>query len=145
MGLFGRKKKGQGGFAKGKTASGLVSFDGDRIRANVKSASEAKMAIKELRVMKKALSADKKAVASRLSEIRAQRQVKLGKRGSMMRGGKGLGRFVRSVQSASRDSERASHATAVAPYEEEKTRIERKMIAIDQMIAKLEAHSIQYE
>ena len=57
-----------------------------------------------------------------------------------MRGGGGLGKFVRAIQTVSRDSKRAGLANDLAPLEQEKVRIERMVGAIDSLIIRLEAY-----
>jgi hypothetical protein len=57
----------------------------------------------------------------------------------MMKGAGGLGKFVRAVQSASRDSKRAQLANALAPYEKEKQDTDAMLRAIDSAILQVEA------
>ena len=59
-------------------------------------------------------------------------------RGSLLRGGGGIGRFVRAVQSVSRDGQRAGLASAVAPLEAERHRLDTVMHSIDEIMVKLE-------
>ena len=94
----------------------FVQIVGKEIRVNTSTVAEAKFAIKELKLKKKEYSLQKRAVTDKQKEIRAQYTDEVRSRGSMMRGGGGLGKFVRAVQSASRDSKRAQLANALAPY-----------------------------
>ena len=55
-------------------------------------------------------------------------------------GGRGFGRFIRVLQTASRDRKRRGLAEALAPLEDEKARIDRVMLALDQAILKLETY-----
>ncbi len=118
----------------------LVRIEGDIVRYNVNNLAEAKIALKELKLKKKEFGVLKREVVARQKEIRASYTHEVRNRGSMMRGGGGLGKFVRAIQTVSRDSKRAGLANDLAPLEQEKVRIERMVGAIDSLIIRLEAY-----
>jgi hypothetical protein len=103
----------------------------------------AKLAIKELRLAKKSLGVQKKAVTTQMAQMRARRRIEQGKRGPMMRGGGSLGKIVRAGQRAGRDAERKQHAEALAPLERNKAEIDRRMLNIDAAITQLESYIAQ--
>jgi hypothetical protein len=122
----------------------FVQIVGKEIRVNTSTVAEAKFAIKELKLKKKEYSLQKRAVTDKQKEIRAQYTDEVRSRGSMMRGGGGLGKFVRAVQSASRDSKRAQLANALAPYENQKQDIDAILRAIDSAILQVEAAILKH-
>jgi hypothetical protein len=61
----------------------------------------------------------------------------------MMRGGGNLGKFTRGMQSLGRDADKRNHAARLQPYQQEKARLDRYMLGIDQMINQLEAYILQ--
>lgn len=119
--------------------SEYVQISENEIRFHADNAAESKLAIKELKLKKKEFSVLKQTVVAEQKRIRAQYTAELRTRGSMVRGGGGVGRFVRSVQSVSRDSRRAQLARDLAPVEKKKQKIEATMRAIDQAIIQLES------
>lgn len=119
--------------------SNLVQIIGTQVIVNTNTAAEAKLAIKELKLKKKEYSLQKKAVTEQEKLIRAQYTAEVRSRGSVMRGGGGIGKFFRVLQSSSRDSRRAQLARDLAPYENEKHEIESMMRAIDSAIIQIEA------
>lgn len=123
--------------------SSLVQVDNDRIRASYDSVAEARMAIKELRFRKKEFSLKKRELSAAMKAIRAQYSAEIRNRGGMVRGGGKVGRFVRVVQSASRDSRRAKLAADLAPFEREKFRVEAIINAIDQAIFQIEGYVLR--
>lgn len=119
--------------------SEYVQISDNEIRFSAKNANETKLAIKELKLKKKEFSLLKKTVVAEQRQIRAQYTAEVRSRGSMVRGGGGFGRFVRSIQSGSRDNRRAQLANDLAPLEKRKQKIEATMRAIDQAIIQLES------
>lgn len=115
-------------------------LDNGNIQIDVGSAAEAKLAIKQLRLHKKQLRLDKKAIAARIAQIRSEYRTESASRGSMFRGGGGLGKFIRGVQRANRDGARSSKENAIAPLEREKMNIDRLLADIDAAIIKIEKY-----
>ena len=122
----------------------LVEIVGTNVRVNTSTLAEAKLAIKELKLRKKEYSLEKRSVNEQMKAIRAQYTQEVRSRGSKMRGSGGLGRFVRGIQTISRDNRRAKLASDLAPYEAKKQNIESMMMAIDSTILKVEAAIISY-
>ena len=71
--------------------------------------------------------------------IRARYTDEVRNRGSMIRGGGGVGRVVRLFQTVARDGRRAQLAHELAPLEAEKQDIEAVVRAIDGVMIQLEA------
>ncbi len=104
------------------------------VSLTIKSVAEAEIALKELKLQKKALQVQKKEIAEEIRCIRvAHTDVNL-RRGSKMQGGGWLGRVVRLWQTAERDTHRYSLATKIAPYEERKQLLEKSLISIDKAL-----------
>ena|SRR6266496_6712209 len=121
----------------------FVQFVGNEIRVRTNSLDETKMAVKELKLMKKQYSLAKRTVGEEQKQIRAQYTQEVRSRGSMMRGGGGIGRFVRDIQSSSRDNRKARLASDLAPLEKKKQEIEAMIRAIDSTIIQVEAAIIK--
>jgi hypothetical protein len=124
--------------------TGFVQIVGKEIRVNTSTIAEAKLAIKELRLKKKEYALQKRAATDKQKEIRAQYTDEVRSRGSIMRGGGGFGKFVRAVQSSSRDIKRAQLANALAPYEKQKQDIDSILRAIDSAILQVEGAILKY-
>jgi len=119
-----------------------ISTDGTiRIRAD--SVAEAKIAIKELKLKKKELGITKREITNQQQQIRASYTEDTRKQGSKFRGGGGIGKFVRSVQTASRDAARANLANQLAPLDKQKNQIDSILNAIDRAILQVEAYILK--
>lgn len=116
----------------------LVQITDKEVKYHVTNVAEAKLVIKQLRLKKKEFGLEKRVVLEKQKEIRAQYTTEVRHRGSMVRGGGGLSKFIRRVQAVSRDSKRSNLANALAPLESKKQQIERIMTAIDSAILQLE-------
>ncbi len=124
--------------------SNFIKIIGNQVQVNTSTIAEAKLAIKELKLKKKEYSLQKRAINEEQKRIRAQYTEEVRSRGSMMRGGGGLGKFVRAVQSVSRDSRKAQLASELAPHEKRKQDIEAMMRAIDSAIIQVEAAVLKH-
>lgn len=120
--------------------SALVKIEGDQIFYSVANPAQAKLAIKELKLLKRGFALRKKELVAEMQLVRFSYSQEVRSRGSMMRGGGGLGRFVRAIQSVSRDSKRAALANALHPLEVQKGEADGMMLAIDQLVVKLEVY-----
>lgn len=80
----------------------------------------------------------KRTITEQQKSIRAQYTDEVRSRGSMIRGGGGFGKIVRSFQNLSRDNRRAKLANDLAPYEQKKQDIEAMIRTIDSVIIQLE-------
>lgn len=114
-----------------------------KISVHASTAAEAKLAIKELRLLKKSFAIEKRQVRAQKKAIRAEYTHDVRKRGSKFRGRGGFGRFVRSMQTASRDSARADLARALKPLEAEDQRLAHAMRQIDSLIVQVDAQALR--
>lgn len=121
------------------TPTRYVVFEGMKIRCVAQTVPEGKLAVKELKLKKKEYGLLKREVMAQQKEIRAAYTHKVRTRGSMVRGGGGLGRLFRVFQTASRDGARASLAKQLAPLEAERNRIENIIGGIDNLIVQIES------
>lgn len=124
--------------------SSFVKIEGGTIEVKANCVAEAKLALKEMKLKKKEFGLMKRSVSDRQKEIRAAYTQEVRNRGSMMRGAGGLGKFVRTIQTISRDSKGAQLAATLAPLEEEKQRIGALMRAIDSAILQVEVHVLNH-
>ena len=121
------------------TPSNFVKIEGTRVSVNANGLAEAKLALKELKLKKKEFGIQKKVILASQKEIRAAYTEEVRTRGSMVRGGGGVGKFFRAIQTISRDSKRSSLATDLAPLEKAKQEIEAMIHAIEHLILQIEA------
>jgi hypothetical protein len=117
-----------------------VQIRGTSVRANVRTREEAKLALKELKLKKKEFGLMKRTITERQKSIRVDYTDEVRTRGSMLRGGGGIGKVFRLFQTVARDGRRAQLARALAPLESEKENIETMVRAIDGVIIQLEAY-----
>ncbi len=122
----------------------VVRFEqnGD-VKLHVNSVAEAKIALKQLRLRKREIGTAMKSIMEQQREIRAAYTDKVRHRGSKIRGGGGVGRFIRAVQTSSRDADRKNLAKNLAPYEERRTQLERMASVIDRAIIQIENYIAQ--
>ena len=121
------------------TPTTFVQIEGTTIRYNVNNLAEAKIALRELKLKKREYAAMKREVADRQKAVRAAYTDEVRTRGSLVHGGGGIGRFVRAIQSSSRDAKRAALASNLRPLEHEKAQLQAMTNAIDALIVRLEA------
>ncbi len=76
-----------------------VQIHDSHIEVNPNTPQEAQLAPRELRLVKKEYSLAKRQINEMQQAIRAEYTDEVRRRGSMMRGGGGLGKFVRTLQS----------------------------------------------
>lgn len=132
LGLFGGKKKGRAPRPAPVTVGRhkVVQYTGDgRLEYHARNAAEAKLAIQELRLKMKEIALQKREIASELKNIRAGRQIKLARRGSLPRGGGKLGKVARALDHMGRNAERSAFADEIAP-------LELRRAVLDQMLIK---------
>lgn len=118
-------------------------YDNGDIQLNIRSVTEAKLAIKELKLRKKEINAEKKEVNARISEIRSAYRQQSTERGSMMRGGGGIGKFARAIQRSTSDASRQNKERAIAPHEQRKLQLDRMIVAIDNAIIQTERYILE--
>ena len=122
----------------------FIGADGDyEIAAN--GVKQAKLAIKELRSFKKEISLEIRKVNANMKQIRGEYTAMVRHRGSVMRGGGKLGKFVRGVQSFSRDAQRSKLASDLAPHEDQKRRLGAFKDLADSVILQIESAILQHE
>jgi hypothetical protein len=100
-----------------------VLENGD-IKIQAKNIDEAKVAIKELKLRKKQLALSKKELSNQIAQIRANYRLESAKRGSMMRGGGGLGKFVRGMEQINRNAARIQKEKSIDPLEKQKAHMD---------------------
>jgi len=120
-----------------------VPFSEGEMAVRVTTAAEAKLAIKELKLKKKEYAIQKKQVAAEIAAIRAAHRSRTAQRGTKVRGGGGAGRFVRGIQTAQRDNDRANTDRQIQGYERQKMAIETAMTELDRAILQLEGHALR--
>jgi hypothetical protein len=114
-----------------------IDSDGD-LRVSARSVAEAKIAIKELKLKKKEYALAKREISQTQKQIRAEYTDSVRQRGSKFRGGGGIGSFVRTVQTISRDADRRNLAQELAPLEQQKNAVESMINAIDRATLQIE-------
>ena len=123
----------------GSTSEQYVTVDRNGcIQVNVQTVAEGRIAIKELRLLKKALAVRKREVTSQQKEIRAGYTDHVRRRRSKVVGGGGIGRFIRVLQTVSRDNTRNNLAKSLEPLEGDKQKIEAASNAVDRAIVQME-------
>ncbi len=100
--------------------------------------SDARLAIKKLRVRKRELSLAKRSIMQEQREIRAAYTDHVRRRGSKFIGGRGIGRFIRVLQTMDRDGKRRQLAAELGPLERRRAEIEDEIMEIDQAILRLQ-------
>jgi hypothetical protein len=61
----------------------------------------------------------------------------------MMRGGGGVGRFVRTVQAGSRVAARQDNAKQLQPYQLQQQKLEAQIMTVDRAIIQVEAYIVR--
>ncbi|GLQ93586.1 hypothetical protein [Dyella acidisoli] len=125
------------------TGSSVLHFDGSKVKLNVKSVAEAKQAIKELKVMKKALALRKKELMIQQKGRRSTYTRIVRTQGMMVRGRSGFASFLRSIQRFSRSFNRANLAHELAPMEDEIQHLDQHTLDFDTLITQLESFILQ--
>lgn len=120
-------------------SSYYVKLNCNKLDLAYNSLSEAKLAIKELKLLKKDQSLKKKVINQEQKAIRANYTERVRTRGSKVRGGGKIGRFVRTVQTANRDGERAALARELRPLEDRRQVIEATLLTIDKALIMIES------
>jgi len=113
------------------------------IEINVRNVPEAKLALKELKLLKKAFNTKKKEVVEQTRQIRAQYTDQVRQKGSKFRGGGTIGGIIRTFQTIDRDNARRNLANALAPYEEQRRGIEGFISAIEMSVLRVEAYILE--
>jgi hypothetical protein len=122
-------------------ASYITMTPSGQIAVHARNAAEAKLAIRELRAKKKEISLTKRAIMQEQREIRAAYTNLVRRRGSKFIGGGSVGGIVRAFQTWNRDAARSQLATELAPLEQQRSRIETWIMAIDSVIIQLQGCS----
>jgi hypothetical protein len=122
----------------------FIRIEDTTVNVKANTISEAKLALKELKLKKKEYGILKRSVTEQQKAIHAEYTAEVRSRGSMVRGGGGLGKFVRAVQTISRDSKRAQLAADLSPLERQQQYIEAVLRSIDSAILQVEAHILKH-
>ncbi len=128
------------------STSGLIRLDaaGD-IVVSVSSVADARLASKDVRLRKRELGVEKKAVTQQMAAMRADYRTSIANRGPSMRGGGNLGKFVRGMDQINRANARSSQANALQPYEVQKQVIDRQIVSLDTLLNQLDGYIIQQQ
>lgn len=119
-----------------------ITDDGE-LSVSVQSVTEAKIAIKELKLKKKEYALVKRDISQQQKQIRAEYTDKVRQRGSKFKGGGSIGRLVQTVQTINRDTDRRSLAQELAPLEQQKNAIDAILNAIDRTILQIERFIVE--
>lgn len=115
-----------------------IYIEGGQIRIIAKGKDEARIALKELRLLKKEWMLKKKDLAEEQSQIRAGYTHDVRMRGRMPRGGGFMMTIFRLFEGFNRDKERATMATKLAPLERKKDQVEQMIRNIDEEVLAVE-------
>ena len=143
------KRKPTASKAKGAISHGgahqflSVSKDGVVSVSKVSTSKDCKAAVKELKLLRKSCSVQKRELNTEMKAIRARYTREVRHRGSKLRGGGKAGRVIRAVQSASRDSLRSQLADSLAPLENKVQYIDNQTLEIDKLITEVESHALR--
>lgn len=121
----------------------IVKFTDTDLDISLRSVADAKRALKELKLKKKEYALAKRDISQRQKLIRAEYTDTVRRRGSKFRGGGGLGSFIRTVQTFSRDAERSALAQQLAPLERQKNSVDAIINGIDQAILQIESYIVE--
>jgi hypothetical protein len=113
------------------------------IEISVHSSADAKLALKQLRLRKRELALLKRSYTAEQRELRAGYTDQVRRRSPVMRGGGGVGQFVRAVQGGSRASARKNLAKDLAPVEEKRHTIDQMIGMVDEAILKIESYLLK--
>lgn len=120
----------------------IVKFTPE-MNISLHSLADAKRALKELKLKKKEYVLAKRDISQRQKLIRAEYTDTVRRRGSKFRGGGGLGSFIRTVQTFSRDAERSALAQQLAPLEQQKNSVDAIINGIDGAILQVESYIVE--
>ena len=121
----------------------IIKFTDTEMDISLHSVAGAKRVLKELKLKKKEYALAKRDISQRQKLIRAEYTDTVRRRGSKFRGGGGLGSFIRTVQTFSRDAERSALAQQLAPLERQKNSVDAIMNGIDQAILQVESYIVE--
>ena len=118
-----------------------ITFDANgEFKYSASSVAEARQVLTEIRLKKKELQLAKRELTEKKREIGAEYTDYVRQRGSKIRGGGHLGEFIRAIQTAGRDSRRRSMARAIEPLEQQRERLDRLLLDLDEAGLKLETY-----
>lgn len=122
-----------------RTAAELVTQNGKDLSVRWDGLAEAKLVIKELKLRRRLLANEKRALALQQRMLKAEYTQEVRARGSKMVGGGKLGRGIRLFQTIGRDSRRAKLARDLQPLEQQKARLEVQSGQLESLILQVEA------
>lgn len=128
------------GTVPGWSTSGLIRVTSSgAVLCRASSVAEAKLIIKDLKLQKRLIATEKKQVNAVMATMRAEHRTSMANRGPSMRGGGGVGKFIRDMDAISRSSARSRHANALVPYQRQKDHLDRTLVELDSVINQLDA------
>lgn len=99
---------------------------------------EAKAIIKQLKLKRKEMTAAKSDLTKQIAQVRADHRSRVAQRGAKMQGGGGIGKFVRRLETTSRDQDRRNVDKAVQLLEAKKAGVDGDIRTVDQAILTVE-------
>lgn len=118
----------------------LVNISSDaEIPVKTGSAADSQITLGELKSKREELALDKKKIVEQMNQIRANHAAALENRGSLFQGSENVGRFVKVLQSASREAAQRNLEHDLSPYEEELKKIEAMQTELEQQISEVES------
>ncbi|MCA1572735.1 MAG: hypothetical protein LC798_21060 [Chloroflexi bacterium] len=137
--------------ADAEEAEGGIADDGSTVtflpdgsmRVTATTVDEAKIGIKQLRLHKRGLTAQKRELTAQIQAIRAEHRSRVAGRHVLPRGGGRLGQITRVGIQIKRRAERMQADNAVVPLERQRAALEEQLIEVDRGIAQLEAYVLR--
>lgn len=115
--------------------SQLITIRGGELSGQMGTTAEVKLAIKELKMLKRHLGAEKRQINAQIQAIRSNHHQTIMRRGPSMRGRGALGKLARAADQASRERDRSEHARTLAPYLAHRAQINARINMIEQALA----------
>lgn len=125
--------------------SQLITIRDGELSGRMGTTAEVKLAIKELKMLKRHLGAEKRQINAQIQAIRSSHNQTIMRRGPSMRGGGTLGKLVRAADQASRKRDRSEHAKTLDPYLAHRAQIDTRINMIEQAVAQLDVALIRAE
>ena len=116
----------------------FVRFEGHTVRVSANSASEWRLALKEIKLLKKEFALKKRTLVNGQKTIRAAYTDQVRTRSVMVSGRGGIAGMLRAGQRWSRAMARSALAKELAPLERQKQQIEELILGLDKIALEIE-------
>jgi hypothetical protein len=120
--------------------SGLIVAEGTTFSIEAEQLSDARLAMSELKFLKRDLQLEKKMVVANLKILRTSRSQQIARQGSMTRGGSQFGQIVRTFERMGRDHDRSKHVNRLAPFQQTIAVLDDRIMQVDKVITTLDRH-----